>query len=280
MRKLFNEFFYIPKHGKIREKVMLTHVVMTITIMVICLVVMSFSAYAYFSHSITSGSNLIKAANFEAEVSIQITGSDHEPVSVSKENLIHTAELKAGEKYSVTLSYPVNNTNAAKTGFCVITAKNSADIYYTQQLGADESVEGGRTPSITFELTVAKDTTVKILSHWGTSSHYDLYKNNTQNTELYICNGENVDISVSESTNSISGSDDEKDTDSDDTTATETTPGEVVYTVQANDTLSEIASQYGTTVARIAAYNGLADPDKISVNQKIKIPPADWAIPK
>ena len=30
MRKLYNEFFYIPKYGKIREKVMLARVAMTV----------------------------------------------------------------------------------------------------------------------------------------------------------------------------------------------------------------------------------------------------------
>ena len=55
MRKLYNEFFYIPKHGKVREKVMLTRLTMTITIVIMCLAAMSITAYAYFSYNITSG---------------------------------------------------------------------------------------------------------------------------------------------------------------------------------------------------------------------------------
>lgn len=49
---------------------------------------------------------------------------------------------------------------------------------------------------------------------------------------------------------------------------------EVVYTVQKGDTLSGIAAKYGTTYQKIAAYNGIANPNLIRVGQKIKIPAA------
>lgn len=47
---------------------------------------------------------------------------------------------------------------------------------------------------------------------------------------------------------------------------------EVVYTVQKGDTLSGIAAKYGTTYQKIAAYNGITNPNLIRVGQKIKIP--------
>lgn len=47
---------------------------------------------------------------------------------------------------------------------------------------------------------------------------------------------------------------------------------ETVYTVKAGDTLSKIAAQYGTTYQKIAAYNGIANPNLIHIGQKIKIP--------
>ena len=71
MKKLYNEFFYIPKYGKVKEKVMLMRTALTVVIMVVCLFAMSFTAYAYFSHNVTSGSNIIKAAYFDAQ------GADH-----------------------------------------------------------------------------------------------------------------------------------------------------------------------------------------------------------
>lgn len=53
--------------------------------------------------------------------------------------------------------------------------------------------------------------------------------------------------------------------------------GDVVYTVQSGDTLSHIALHYYGSAGRssymkIAEANGLADPNKIFVGQKLKIP--------
>lgn len=46
------------------------------------------------------------------------------------------------------------------------------------------------------------------------------------------------------------------------------------YTVKKGDTLGAIAKKYGSTVARIASDNGIANPNLIYVGQKIKIYPA------
>ena len=46
----------------------------------------------------------------------------------------------------------------------------------------------------------------------------------------------------------------------------------VTYTVKSGDTLSSIAKKYGTTYQKLAEYNGISNPDIISVGQVIKIP--------
>lgn len=45
-----------------------------------------------------------------------------------------------------------------------------------------------------------------------------------------------------------------------------------VYVVKSGDTLSGIASKYGTTYQKLASYNNIANPNVIAVGQKIKIP--------
>lgn len=45
----------------------------------------------------------------------------------------------------------------------------------------------------------------------------------------------------------------------------------VYYTVKSGDTLSKISSVYGTTYQAIAKLNGIADPNKIYVGQKLRI---------
>ena len=179
MRKLYNEFFYIPKHGKVREKVMLTRVVMTVTIVIMCLAAMSLTAYAYFSYNITSASNTIQAANFEANVLITITSSNNDPVAVTKDGKVQTATLDAGE-YTVLLT---KGASTANTGFCIITI-NDTD-YFTQQIGND--VERNLTDgsaSVEFTVKVSSATKIEIISHWGTSKYYG-YKDESR-PEIFI----------------------------------------------------------------------------------------------
>ena len=44
------------------------------------------------------------------------------------------------------------------------------------------------------------------------------------------------------------------------------------YTVKSGDTLSGIASKYGTTYQKLAEYNNISNPNRIKVGQVIKIP--------
>jgi LysM repeat protein len=45
------------------------------------------------------------------------------------------------------------------------------------------------------------------------------------------------------------------------------------YVVRKGDTLSQIAKWYGVNVHTLARYNGIANPSKIYVGQKLRIPP-------
>lgn len=53
---------------------------------------------------------------------------------------------------------------------------------------------------------------------------------------------------------------------------------EIVYTVKKGDTLSSIAKKYGTTYQKLAAHNNIANPNLITVGQKIKIPGTGAAV--
>ena len=197
MRKWYREFFYVPKHEKVREKVMVTHLFSTVSVIVVCLLVMAFTAYAYFSHDVTSSASTLIAAKFEADVTIKIfreNGGAVDIVATANGNRMHKAELTAGEVYTVSVA-PAD-TSTAKTGFIVITAEDGADTYHTRQIGVDEHAVGGRTDSITFKLSVTQDTTVSFLAHWGTSSYYDAYQNKGIDEAWYITQDETVTMQI------------------------------------------------------------------------------------
>ena len=58
-----------------------------------------------------------------------------------------------------------------------------------------------------------------------------------------------------------------------------TAPTQKTYTVQKGDTLSAIAAKYGTTYQALASYNGISDPNRISVGQVLKIPSGGTTAP-
>ena len=214
MRKLYNEFFYIPKHGKVREKVMLARVAMTVVIMVVCLAAMSITAYAYFSYNVTSGSNIIKAANFEANVSI--TDSNNDPVTVTKDGKVQTANLDAG-KYTIELT---KGNSTADTGFCVISIGDKT--YYTDQIGVD--VKKDLTDAtVKFDLWLSSPTKLEVLSHWGTSVYYGY--GDDGRTEIFIVSDATVDLTTNTTSGegqSETGTDQSEETT---TTSTNTTTG-------------------------------------------------------
>lgn len=60
--------------------------------------------------------------------------------------------------------------------------------------------------------------------------------------------------------------------------ATQPPAEERVHTVNPGDTLFRIGQQYGFTVDELAAYNNLANPDRLEVGQQIRIPPEGYTI--
>ena len=49
-------------------------------------------------------------------------------------------------------------------------------------------------------------------------------------------------------------------------------PVQTIHVVQPGETLSQIAKQYGVSVAALTAANGLADPHLIKIGQELIIP--------
>ena len=55
--------------------------------------------------------------------------------------------------------------------------------------------------------------------------------------------------------------------------------GGLTWTVDPGDTLGEIAGYYGISVAKLAAANGISDPDRIDVGRVLSIPgPLVWVV--
>ena len=192
MKRLYEEFFYIPKHKKVHEKVMLARLVAFAMVVIICLVSMSVTAYAYFTYNVTSASNDIEAASFKTNVSVKHAETDADVAVTRVDDITNTAVLTPGNTYNVT----IEKLGTASTGFCKISAVGSQiNEYHTRQLGVDvnSSVENN---TITFKLKVTNPVTVKFDACWGTSAGYHEFVNNGVVKDWYITDGKEITMNI------------------------------------------------------------------------------------
>lgn len=289
MRKLYREFFYVPKYGKVQDKVMVTRLTMLAVLVVSCLAVMGFTAFAYFQSGVTSDRNMLHSAHFETDVSVRISSASGSEVTVlTSDHKSHKATLTGGQAYYITISHTTRST--AKTGFVILTADGCETSYHTQQLGKDRY---GNTETISFTVTPTGNTTLIFRSHWGTSSFYAEFHDVGTNSDRYILNGEKVTIPITgaaastkkpESVPEQKPTEPVKETAPEETVPEETVPEEtapavVTHKVVEGETLKKIADLYGTTIEHLVVYNHIEDSNSILIGQTLNIPPADWVLP-
>ena len=257
MRKLYNEYFRIPTHGKIRDKVFSARITLAVCISLFLMSVAGLSAYAYFSSNTQVSISSITAAQYDLEYSVTDENDSPKTPQSNGNYLLGTGT------YSVSITSKDIEYNA-KTGFCIVDI--DGEKYYTAQIGTDVNTETGQRETLTFNLVVPEDSEIEVIftAHWGTSSNYGYISNQPEN-DNYIVDNDTITV---ESTSDASGF------------SARGESGDLIYTVQAGDTLSGIAKGFNTTVAKIIAYNNITtDPTKLQVGHNIKIPPTDYQIP-
>lgn len=176
----------------------------------------------------------------------------------------HALYLYPDVIYEITLT----GIGDAKTGYCHIEADGCDDVYITEQIGKNgESYDD----TLSFYITVSAQTTVRIISNWGTSSAYDEYINHNP-SDFYVLEGNTVNITLPIA--------EEEAGENPEAGAVENSDGEIIHTVSDGEFLFAIAERYGVSVERIVAYNEISDPSIIHTGDIIKIPPEDWVIPQ
>lgn len=159
---------------KVSEKNLLTRGLVTLTVVILCLAAMTLTAFAYYSLDIVSGSNKIKAAVFDVNVTIQ--GDQGEVTVTPGPNKTYKAVLPAGT-YSIEVAHSTQST--ANTGF--VTMEVADGMYYTRQL-----TKSDHTDSLTFTIETNAEMAVKFSACWGTSIYH-----NTQ-ADIYITENNNT----------------------------------------------------------------------------------------
>lgn len=162
MKRIYFEFFHVSKHGKVSEKVMLTRIAVSISIIIACLVAMSFAAYAYFSYGLYSNNNTITAANYE----LSVKAGENQINGVT--NITETTEF--------TIS-PTDETNAS-VGYCkidIITTDNEKPYtFYTAPIWREADVENNKLSERIVKIEIPEGNALKVevafTAEWGTYS--------------------------------------------------------------------------------------------------------------
>ena len=207
MREVYKKYYKVSDNEKISDRVMFTRIGVSAVLIVLYVIAMSVSAYAYFYHGVASQNNIIKSAEFKVNVTatadtVQSGTSSAaaeevavEAVTVDGKLPYYKASLTAGKKYTITVK--LSNTSTASTGFCVVKFYDPANgsqlgqAYHTQQLGVDRMKNLSEpTKEISFTIIPNRDVTATFLAHWGTSSYYEAYKN----ADFYIEDKESVTV--------------------------------------------------------------------------------------
>lgn len=279
MKPKNERFLYVPRNQAVSNKTFNRIMLSSLLGILLCGICLAGLTWAWFSDSVTSTANTVKAARFDPVIAVQAEGAETPPVSSESQTV---QEIVSGEpqetvyiKYSLTPGAAYQVTVTANTGEAdqcggysriKFGAGESWQTFYTVQIDPQNSVIPS---SVTFTV-YASDTqnTLLLLPQWGTyagtaTAEHPLIGNAADPTNHII--------------NSIGNSTGGASVSAVQAGAVQT--AETVYTVKQNDTLSSIAASYGTTAEKLAAYNGISDANTLQIGQQITIPPAGYALP-
>ena len=240
MKRWLKRIFYTPRHSKPTDENILRLLMPSAVGIALCMVCLAGSTWAWFSASVQTAPQTITAANYDIEVSVVDAGKN--PVNL-------TSQLKANETYTVTLKA---TGTAPSGGYCIITDASGNVVYTSETLLPNATVVFPFEPSTTDVYTFT--------AVWGSyNGTANISENDTQDDALaQEPSGGSVESLEDTGNEQLSGT---------------------VYVVQEGDNLSKIAQQYGTTVAKLVAFNNIENPDYIQLGWELEIPPENYELP-
>ncbi len=170
MKDLYEKYFYVPKHGKVKERVMLARIAVSVVIMLVLMAGMSLSAYAYFTANNTTMIKPIKAAHYQLDT-VVIAPEGLTPNSDGIYKLTNT-EQNSVKSYQFRLV--TDNYTSASVGFCEVVVSISGvegtQSYFTGSIWKPVDGNSSLVTSRTIEIQVPYncEAHVRFVSQWGT----------------------------------------------------------------------------------------------------------------
>lgn len=180
MRKIYQKYFEIPEENKgiMGEHVFFARLAVSIVCIVLCMSAMGFSAYAYFTASVSSNMNQIQAANYSLSV--------QSPIQLVNDRGSVAADLTNSNKYTMTqpgmYDFTLIKSGNASTGYCKIFI-NGNEVAVTKQIAED---------TLTLRIKTAQETVVEFVACWGTYGSEERFDENHK--MIIVDSGGNISV--------------------------------------------------------------------------------------
>ena len=149
------------KTEKLTDKAFSRLVLMSVFAILICIVGMCSTTYAWFNDGVPSGEIQIKAAD-SCLLSVTVSSAEEQTAlgQITAEAEVQEMELdlEANVPYTVTLSLPSDSAS----GYCLITAENG-DVYHSDYIARHD----GELQTVSFTLTVETAQKITFTKRWG-----------------------------------------------------------------------------------------------------------------
>lgn len=147
MKNWLKGIFYAPKHSRPTDENILRLLLPSFVGIIICMVCLAGTTWAWFSATIQTTPQTIEAASFD--ISAVLTGEADEPVSPGQ-------PLRARRAYKVTLTA---TGTAPSGGYCIVTNDTGTASLYTATILPDKP--------LTFTLIPGQDAVYTFTAVWG-----------------------------------------------------------------------------------------------------------------
>ena len=164
MKKFYDKHLRVNDDELISNSTFVANIVFSMFVMVICVAMMSMSAFAYFSYSLSSSHNTIVSASY----SLSVVNKQGVPEERDEPGVFILDN--SSNSIDAVYSFEVKKMGTASVGFAQVIVINGdgEKIFdeYTSPIGDDVA------EARYFDVTVPYGTfyTVKVIAHWGTCS--------------------------------------------------------------------------------------------------------------
>lgn len=145
----------VDNRDDLADKTFIHSLTVCVASILLCLILLSATTWAWFGDNISSASNSIQAGNCTVSVDVKNSGTNVEPQANT--DSAYTFIFGAEKQYTVTIT----SMGTAKSSYCILIVDGKE--YYTEQISTVSPDN-----SITFTMSFTNETPVQIITRWGT----------------------------------------------------------------------------------------------------------------